>query len=78
MAYTVNTLQTVRNGPNNFSVWMYRTADTIAVVTAAGYFNSAAGNLNDGDVVVVVASNGSEMLQIASTSTRSLSTVRLA
>ena len=77
MAYTVNTLQTVREGPKNFRVWVYRTSDTLAVVTAAGYFDSAASSLINGDMVMVVAANGSELLQINSVSIKTLSTTRL-
>lgn len=43
-------------GPSNVShSWLYRTADTRATVEAAGYFNSAYGRLNKGDIVDVIA-----------------------
>jgi hypothetical protein len=36
---------------NNFTLWHYTTIDS--AVTGAGYFNSAAGMLRVGDIVIV-------------------------
>lgn len=37
---------------NGFTLWHYRSDDTAATVTAAGYFNPAAASLRAGDMVL--------------------------
>ena len=46
-------------GASGVSLWHYTTADTIADVNTAGYFNSAANMLNLNDVIITVTSTGS-------------------
>ena len=56
MAFTINTLEAVggqsRRG-RSFQKYVYRTADTIATVTAANYFLSIKSKLDVGDVILV-------------------------
>lgn len=52
MPFTASTLNLVAQG-NGQSVFHYRTADSLATVCAAGYFNSAALQFNLGDEIIV-------------------------
>lgn len=49
---------------NNFTLWQYRTADSRAAVTAAGYFAAVAGNLKAGDLMVLQAADAMALLPI--------------
>ena len=44
-------------GASGVALWHYTSADAIATVNTAGYFNSASGMLNIRDVIIVVDSN---------------------
>ena len=57
MAYTASSLSRVA-GASGFSMWHYSTADTIATVNTAGYFNDAAGMIKVNDYMVIVTSTG--------------------
>lgn len=39
-------------------VFVYKTPDTIATVTAAGYFNSVAAELDQFDIIMVISETG--------------------
>jgi hypothetical protein len=43
---------------NGFTLWHYRTGDTMADVSASGYFNPAASMLRVGDFVIANAGIG--------------------
>lgn len=45
-------------GASGVSLWHYTTADAIADVNTAGYFNSAANMLGLNDVIIAVTSTG--------------------
>lgn len=53
MAYSAANL-TRLGGASNGNIWFYTSADAIATVRAAGYFNDAANMLAIRDVIVVV------------------------
>ena len=57
MAYDSNDLVCIGGGSGR-RLWYYTTADTIADVNTAGYFNSAANMLNLNDVIMTVTSTG--------------------
>lgn len=50
-------------------------ADTIATVTASGYFNGATNHLRNRDVIMVVANNGATIDNIIVTSATLAATV---
>ena len=45
-------------GGSGVSLWHYTTADTIATVNTAGYFNNAANMVKLNDVIIAVTSTG--------------------
>lgn len=45
-------------GGSGVSLWHYTTADTIATVNTAGYFNNAANMVKLNDVIITVTSTG--------------------
>ncbi len=56
MAFASSGLTRV-GGDSNGSLWMYTSADAIATVNTAGYFNSAANMLAVRDLIIVRDSN---------------------
>ena len=56
MAYAASGLTRLA-GASNGNLWFYTTADAIAAVNSAGYFNSAANMLNVRDVIMVADTN---------------------
>ena len=68
MAFAQSGLRNIGTGPaypgattapvNNQNIWSYMTPDATATVTAANYFNGAAGLLNKGDIIHSVALTG--------------------
>lgn len=57
MAFTPASLTRLA-GASGVSLWHYSTADTIADVNTAGYFNSAANMLALNDVIIAVTETG--------------------
>ena len=57
MAYTASSLCCIGGGSGQ-CLWYYSTADTIATVNTAGYFNDAANMLNVNDVILAITSTG--------------------
>ena len=57
MAYSAADLICIGGGSGK-RLWYYSTADTIATVNTAGYFNDAANMLNLNDVIMAVTSTG--------------------
>jgi hypothetical protein len=57
MAFTPASLTRLA-GASGISLWHYSTADTIADVNTAGYFNAAANMLGLNDVIIAVTSTG--------------------
>lgn len=47
-----------RIGGADPSLWIYKTADTIATTTASGYFNGVTDMLKQHDVIMVVSETG--------------------
>lgn len=73
MAFTGASL--LRVGPQNSNgptLWVYQTADALTAVDAAGYFNSAAAQLQVGDWIFV-SSSSTWGIQIVNQNTRDLS-----
>tara|TARA_R110001599_G_scaffold112534_1_gene277357 strand:- start:314 stop:577 length:264 start_codon:yes stop_codon:yes gene_type:complete len=56
MAYASSGLTRV-GGDSNGSLWMYTSADAIATVNTAGYFNDAANMLDVRDLIIVRDTN---------------------
>ena len=56
MAYDAAGLHRI-GGASGAALWMYRTADAIATVNTAGYFNTAAAMLNIRDLIIVQDTN---------------------
>ncbi len=57
MAYDPKNLSALAYA-NGFTLWHYRTSDTMADLATAGYFNKAAGMLRVGDFVIANAGVG--------------------
>ncbi|MBL6076910.1 hypothetical protein JMJ56_02765 [Belnapia sp. T18] len=51
---------------NSFTLWQYRTADSRATVTAAGYFAAVAGSLKPGDLMVLQTADAMALLPVRS------------
>ena len=56
MAYAASGLARI-GGDSNGSLWMYTSADAIATVNSAGYFNDAASMLAVRDLIIVCDTN---------------------
>jgi accessory colonization factor AcfC len=56
MAYAASGLCRI-NGDSNGNLWTYNTADAIAAVNTAGYFNDAVNMLKVRDVIIVKDTN---------------------
>ena len=56
MAYAAGGLHRI-GGASGAALWMYRTADAIAAINSAGYFNDAAAMLNIRDLIIVQDTN---------------------
>lgn len=56
MAYAASGLARI-GGDSNGSLWMYTSADAIATVNSAGYFNGAANMLAVRDLIIVCDTN---------------------
>lgn len=57
MAFTASSLTRLA-GASGVSLWHYSTADTLADVNTAGYFNSASNMLGVNDVIIAVTETG--------------------
>ena len=57
MAYSASGLTSLASG-SGVNLWHYTTADTIATVNTAGYFNDALGMIRSLDVIIAVTSTG--------------------
>jgi len=51
MALTSNSMVRIGGGAGQ-TLWMYKTTDTEAVMSASGYFDSMAGHINTGDILL--------------------------
>ena len=56
MAYSASNLSQLAHG-GGFKLWVYSSADAIATVNTAGYFNDAANMLSVRDLMIVVDTN---------------------
>ena len=56
MAYSASGLHKI-GGASGVCLWIYQTADAIATVNSAGYFNDSANMLNVRDLIIVQDTN---------------------
>lgn len=49
---------------NGFTLWHYRAAETMATITASGYFNAVESLMNTGDLVIINASDNTSIKKI--------------
>jgi hypothetical protein len=56
MAYSASGLHKI-GGASGVNLWIYQTADAIATVNTAGYFNNSANMLNVRDLIIVQDTN---------------------
>jgi len=56
MAFTASSLVRIGGG-SGVNLWMYQTADAIAAVNSAAYFNDASDMLNIRDLIIVQDTN---------------------
>tara|TARA_B100000927_G_scaffold216876_1_gene177054 strand:- start:2156 stop:2419 length:264 start_codon:yes stop_codon:yes gene_type:complete len=56
MAYSSSGLHRI-GGASGVNLWIYQTADAIATVNSAGYFNDSASMLNVRDLIIVMDTN---------------------
>jgi hypothetical protein len=50
---------------NGFTLWHYKSAQTLETLAIPGYFNAAADRLASGDMMMVSARDGGRMVCIA-------------
>ncbi len=50
---------------NGFTLWHYAENTTLATITASGYFNNVKTLMNDGDIVIINASDKTAIKSIA-------------
>ncbi|MDR1026912.1 MAG: hypothetical protein LBL46_00665 [Rickettsiales bacterium] len=53
---------------NGFTMWHYAGTDALATISAKGYFDSVAGLMNTGDIVVVNGGDTTGLRKITATS----------
>ena len=52
---------------NGFTLWHYKASETLATITASGYFSSVKTLMNTGDIILVNASDGATIKAISVT-----------
>ena len=52
---------------HGFTRWHYKANETLATITASGYFSSVHSLMNSGDIVLVNGSNGTTIKSITVT-----------
>ena len=50
---------------NGFTLWHYVANETLATITASGYFNAVKTLMNTADVVIINASDKTSIMKIA-------------
>ena len=50
---------------NGFTLWHYKANETLATITASGYFSSVHTLMNTGDIILINGSNGTTIKSIA-------------
>ena len=50
---------------NGFTLWHYAASETLATITASGYFNTVKTLMNTGDIVIINASDKTSIKKIA-------------
>lgn len=53
---------------NGFTLWHYVATETMATVSAAGFFNDVKTLMNTGDIVIINASDNTAIKKVAVTS----------
>lgn len=53
---------------NGFTLWHYSATETLATITATGYFNNVKTLMNIGDIVIINASDNTSIKKINITS----------
>lgn len=71
MAYTHPGMVRATSSANSDlpTLWAFKTADALAVVEAAGYFNDAVDDLNSGDLLHAEMADGSKVYRLTVTAT---------
>ena len=49
---------------NGFTLWHYKENETLATITASGYFSSVNSLMNTGDIILINGSNGTTIKSI--------------
>ena len=49
---------------NGFTLWHYSAAETLATITANGYFNNVKTLMNIGDIIIINASDNTAIKKI--------------
>lgn len=57
MAFSWTNLTRLAGG-NGFTLWHYKSTDAKATIDTAGYFNTAAGVMNKGDMILLNGNTG--------------------
>ena len=52
---------------NGFTLWHYAVSETLATITASGYFNAIGSLMNSGDIVIINASDNTSIKKITVT-----------
>lgn len=52
---------------NGFTLWHYASSETLAVITASGYFNSVKSLVNTGDIIIINGSDNTSIYKITVT-----------
>ena len=50
---------------NGFTLWHYGANETLATITARGYFNAVKTLMNSGDIIIINASDNSSIKKLA-------------
>ena len=52
---------------NGFTLWHYAETETLATISAAGYFDSVKTLMNVGDVIIINASDNTSLKKVTAT-----------
>lgn len=53
---------------NGFTLWHYAADEKLAAITTAGYFDSVKTLMNEGDIIIINASDSTSLKKVAVTS----------
>ena len=66
MAYQNRNLSVIAYA-NGFTMWHYAGEESLAAISAKGFFNLAAGLMNAGDIIVVNGRNATGLRKVTAT-----------